>query len=79
MGAGYHHLYEWGNCPMFVMAGQIEDRAIVVDGEVVVEPILPLRFSFDERINDGLTAKSAIDLLRDCLERPDQYISDVNE
>src|SRR5690606_18097058 len=24
MGPGYHHLYEWGNCPLFMMAGKIE-------------------------------------------------------
>ena len=70
MGAGYHHLYEWGNCPLFVMAGAIEERPVVLEGKVVIAPILPLRFSFDERINDGLTAKQAIDQIKEILENP---------
>ena len=76
MSAGYHHLYEWGNCPLFIMAGQIEERAIIIDGQLVVEPILPLRFSFDERVNDGLTAKQSINFIQKLLENPNQYCLD---
>ena len=43
MGAGYHHLYEWGNCPFFVMVGQIEERAVVVDGQVVARRFIASR------------------------------------
>ena len=70
MGAGYHHLYEWGTCPLFLMVGQVEERAVVRDGQVVVRRILPVRFSYDERIDDGLTARFGIDAVRRVLEDP---------
>lgn len=74
MGAGYHHLYEWGTCPLFLMVGQIEDRPVVRDGEVVVRPILHLRFSYDERIDDGLTAGLGIRSLKEILEAPFEHL-----
>jgi len=74
MRAGYHHLFEWGNCHAFVMAGAIEERPIVVDGEIQVAKILPIRFTYDERIDDGLTARHGIDVIRRTLENPDMYL-----
>jgi len=74
MGAGYHHLFEWGNCHAFVMAGAIEERPIVQDGAVVAAKILPIRFTYDERIDDGLTARHGIDVIRRALEEPERYL-----
>ena len=37
MGAAYHHLYEYGNCPLFLVLGQVEDRPGVVEGRVEVQ------------------------------------------
>lgn len=73
MGAGYHHLYEWGNCPLFMMTGKIEDRPAVVDGKVVVRKTLHIRWSYDERIDDGLTARFGIDSVHRALENPFEY------
>ena len=70
MAAGYHHLFEYGNCPLFIMIGKVEPRAVVVDGQVVVRPILPVRFTFDERIEDGLNARYGIDRLVEVLADP---------
>lgn len=74
MGAGYHHLYEWGNCPVFLMAGRVEQRAVVVDGAVVSRAILPIRVSFDERIDDGLAGAHGIATLKRVLEDPARYL-----
>ena len=74
MGAGYHHLYEWGNCPLFLMVGQVEERAVVEDGQVVVRKILPLRFTYDERIDDGLSARFGIETIVRTLEDPYKYL-----
>lgn len=79
MGAGYHHLYNWGNCPLFMMIGQLEDRAVVRDGEVVVRPILPIRFTFDERVDDGLTARHGIDVVVRILENPFEELGCLKE
>ncbi len=70
MDPGYHHLYEWGNCPIFLTAGRIADRPTVVNGQVVAEKTLHLRWSFDERIDDGLNARFGIDTVKRVLEDP---------
>ena len=70
MAPAFHHLYEYGTCPLFMMVGRIEDRAVVVDGKVVAQKTLPLRWSYDERIDDGLTAKYGMASVRGALENP---------
>ena len=72
MRAGYHHLYEFGNCPLFLMVGKIEDKPVVEDGEVVVRKILHLRYSYDERIDDGLTSSYGMATVKRCLENPEE-------
>lgn len=73
MGPGYHHLYEWGNCPLFVMIGEIEERVCSVNGEIKTEKILPVRLSYDDRIEDGLTARQCIDDVVAMMEDPAQF------
>lgn len=57
MDAPFHHLYEWGNIPLFCAIGRARDGK------------LPLRFTFDERVEDGLYCLRALELLREALER----------
>ena len=73
MGAGYHHLYEYGTIPLFMMFGQIAERPMVEDGEVVARRVLHVRFTYDERIDDGLNANAGIVVLREVLEDPVKY------
>lgn len=56
MDAPFHHLYEWGNIPLFCAIGRASDGK------------LPLRFTFDERIEDGLYCLKAIERLREIVE-----------
>ena len=77
MNAGYHHLYEYGTCPLFMTVGSIEERPWVVDGEIVVRRVLPIRWSYDERVDDGLTAKQGMDAVRDRLEHPERYFGQL--
>lgn len=79
MNAAFHHLYEWGNCPVFMMVGKIEERALVEDGKVVVAKVLPLRYSYDERIEDGLNARYGMDAVRETLEHPDRHLGCLAE
>ena len=76
MGPGYHHLYEWGNCPLFVMVGEVEERVFSVDGEIKTEQILPVRLSYDDRIEDGLTARQCIDDVVTLMEDPEKFFKD---
>jgi hypothetical protein len=68
--AAYHHLYEHGNCPVFVTVGRVEPRPLAVGGAVVVRPTVALRYTYDERIEDGLYCARALDLLRRRVEDP---------
>lgn len=75
MNAGYHHLYEWGNCPLFMMVGKLEKRALVNDkNKVEVATVLPIRYSYDERIDDGLNARFGIEDVNKALENPYEYL-----
>lgn len=72
MNPGYHHLYEWGNCPLFMMVGQIVQREITLpDGTRAVRPVLPMRFSYDERVEDGLSAGRGLKDMVSLLEDPE--------
>lgn len=72
--AAYHHLYEYGNCPLFCTVGHLAPAA--VGGEVEVRPSLVLRYSYDERIEDGFYAASAIAKVRGWIEDPEAWIRD---
>jgi hypothetical protein len=74
--AAYHHLYEYGNCPLFCTVGRLATAPVVVDGTVQVRPSLLLRYSYDERVEDGFYAASAIALVRDWIEDPASWIAD---
>lgn len=79
MGAGYHHLYEWGTASLFAMVGKIEEKPVVVNGEVIVQKQLHIRYSYDERIDDGLNARFGIDSVKNALENPDTFLGCLKE
>ncbi len=79
MSAAYHHLYEWGTCPLFLMAGKVEERPVVVDGKIEIKKILPIRFAYDERIDDGLTANYGMLTFKKVLEDPYRYLGCLKE
>lgn len=79
MGPGYHHLYNWGTCPLFIMVGRIEERVVAVNGKPEVRRFLPLRFTYDERIDDGLNAHHGIESVARVLEDPERWLGCVAE
>jgi hypothetical protein len=79
MGPGYHHLYEHGTCPLFLMFGKVEERPVVEDGEVKVGRVMHVRFSYDERIADGLTAKFGIESVARVLGDPERWLGCLAE
>jgi hypothetical protein len=70
LDAAYHHLYEHGNCPLFVTIGQIADAPVIVDGQVVIRPFLTLRYTYDERVEDGLYCARALQVVAASIEDP---------
>jgi hypothetical protein len=73
--AAYHHLYEHGNCPLFVTIGQVTHVPAVVDGAIVAKPTVTLRYSFDERVEDGLYCARALKLFAERVEDPASWIA----
>ncbi len=70
MDPGYHHLYEWGNCPIFLMVGKVNDVAIKCGDGVEWTRQMRIRVSYDERVNDGLSAFRGVEAIRRALEDP---------
>jgi hypothetical protein len=65
LDAGYHHLWEWGNCPIFCVIGRVRPGA---GGHRVVT----LKWTYDERIEDGLYCARSLERLRELLESPEK-------
>ena len=75
LDAAYHHLYEYGNCPLFVTVGRIEQAAVVTDnGAVEARPVVKLKFTYDERVADGLYAGKALSLLERYIAAPGEWL-----
>ncbi|MCJ7630993.1 2-oxo acid dehydrogenase subunit E2 [Candidatus Bathyarchaeota archaeon] len=75
LDAGYHHLYEYGNIPMLIMAGRSkEEVAVGPDGKPEVRSMMTLRYSFDERIEDGLYGARALEIMKKIIENPASYL-----
>jgi len=74
--AAYHHLFEYGNCPLFCTVGRVMAIPMVVDGAVEIRPSLQLRYSYDERIEDGFYAASALAKMRSWIEDPGAWLDE---
>ena len=71
--AAYHHLYEHGNCPLFVTVGKVAPAPFAGDdGTVTARPGVTLRYTYDERIEDGFYAARALERLQELLESPER-------
>ncbi len=56
---------------------KIQERPMVVDGEVVVRPMMYLALSYDHRIVDGKEAVTFLVRVKECLENPERMLLDI--
>ena len=71
LDAGFHHLYEYGTIPIFLVLGGLHRAPVVLeDGSVTSREVFKLRYTYDERIDDGLNARFGIDTAKRVLEHP---------
>ena len=71
MGAPFHHLFEWGNCSIFMCIGQIHKAVLPGDDDVpVVRQVVDLTFALDERIADGYYDARSLDLFKKYFAEP---------
>ena len=55
----------------------IVERPVVIDGNIVVRPIMYLALSYDHRIIDGKEAVSFLKTIKECLEEPRRLFLDL--
>ena len=67
----YHHLYNFGNVPVFLAFGAKRTENQLNDmGNVVKRKYIDYTFVTDERICDGFYYASGLKLFRSCLANP---------
>lgn len=71
LDAAYHHLFEYGTVPIFVTMGRVHRAPFVHDdGRVDSHEVFVLRYTYDERVEDGFYAARALEALAGYLADP---------
>jgi 2-oxoglutarate dehydrogenase E2 component (dihydrolipoamide succinyltransferase) len=67
------------NSPQSAILGmhKIQDRPVVVDGQVVVRPMMYLALTYDHRIIDGREAVQFLVTVKQCLEDPARMVLSI--
>ncbi|MBL8919349.1 MAG: hypothetical protein JNJ54_10840 [Myxococcaceae bacterium] len=65
--SAYHHLYEYGNCPFFAALGRSK-TVLTPEGPKLV---CSVKYTFDERIEDGLYCAHALESVKARVENPE--------
>lgn len=72
-----HHLYEYGSVSLFGAMGKAAPQIVVGDdGQPAVRDAVKVRWSFDERINDGFYCAASLGLVREAMENPAKVLGD---
>ncbi|MDD2231899.1 MAG: 2-oxo acid dehydrogenase subunit E2 [Sphaerochaetaceae bacterium] len=80
MNASYHHLANWGTNSFFLVIGEKKLRPVFNDdGTYAMKPVLPLGFTIDERIADGLYFAGSIRLFKHLLANPELLEKPIEE
>lgn len=74
--SAFHHLYEYGNIPLFAALGKTKLVPVVDEaGAVTSRKICTIKYTFDERIEDGLYCAHSLELLRTMVEDPAGFMA----
>lgn len=65
--SAYHHLFEYGNCPFFAALGRSK-TVMTPEGPKLV---CTIKYTFDERIEDGMYCAHALESLKARVENPE--------
>lgn len=67
------------NTPQSAILGmhKIEKRAVVVDDEIVIRPMMYVALSYDHRIVDGKDAVTFLKRIKECVENPERILMEV--
>ena len=71
----FHHLYEYGTCSIFAVMGEVRKTVVVdKDGRLDVCDVLDVRWTLDERVNDGFYVIKTLALGQQLFEDPEAWI-----
>jgi 2-oxoglutarate dehydrogenase E2 component (dihydrolipoamide succinyltransferase) len=56
---------------------KIQERPVVVGGEITIRPMMYLALSYDHRIVDGREAVSFLVRVKECIEDPERLLLDI--
>jgi 2-oxoglutarate dehydrogenase E2 component (dihydrolipoamide succinyltransferase) len=67
------------NQPQSAILGMhsIQKRAVVVDEQIAIRPMMYLALSYDHRIIDGREAVSALVRIKECIENPERVLIEI--
>ena len=67
------------NPPQSAVLGlhRIEDRAVVVGGQIVIRPMMYLALSYDHRLIDGREAVTFLKIVKEAIEDPTRLLIDL--
>jgi hypothetical protein len=70
--APFHHLFEWGNCSMFLAIGKIRYMPVALgDGTLVTRKMVEVKVTLDERTADGFYFARSLELMEGYLKNPE--------
>jgi len=70
---GFAPIFPLAGTPLLVLVGEVQDRPVVQDGEVVIRPMLNLNVSFDHRFIDGFHAGKMSRSVRRYFSAPEEF------
>ena len=56
---------------------KIEKRAVVIDDNIVIRPMMYVAMSYDHRIVDGREAVSCLKRIKECIENPERIMMEI--
>ncbi len=67
------------NPPQSAILGmhKTQDRPVVVNGQIVIRPMMYLALSYDHRLVDGKDAVTFLVTIKECLENPGRFLLDL--
>jgi len=71
LSMGMAALFPGSKLPAVIIMGKEEEKAVVIDGEIVIRKILPLTGTFDHRIMDGYHGGMLAHHVKRYLEHPE--------
>lgn len=65
----------YSKVPLLMAVGAVKDSPWVIDGEIVVRPVMKIGVTFDHRLMDGVHAAEIAKLFKMYMSNPEKYLS----